>query len=120
MITFTGESSRFNINFEKTDVLSTVYKKVRAIEISRQSLIQKNFSSEDLNPNSSRKRSNTEERCQQPSTVPIIAEIDMVNSNLRNSEGTKHRKVYRVHNRSFSHQKRPRAPEEGKSMCNIF
>ena len=56
-----------------------------------------------MNPDSNRKRSNTEERCEQPSTVPIIAEIDMVNSNLRNSEGTKHRKVYRVHNRSFSH-----------------
>jgi hypothetical protein len=44
LITFTGQSSKFNINFDKAEILSEVYKKIRTIEMNRQSLGKKNFS----------------------------------------------------------------------------
>ena len=48
LIGFTGESSKFRITFDRNDILSEVYKKIRTIEMNRQSLVKKNFSSEDL------------------------------------------------------------------------
>lgn len=79
---FKGQSSKFNINFEKTDLLCTVYKRIRAIEINRQSLLKKNYSNEDLQVPQNERNSFSERQDLYLNSEPIIAEIDMINSHI--------------------------------------
>ena len=79
---FKGQSSKFNINFEKTDLLCTVYKRIRAIEINRQSLLKKNYSNEDLQVPQNQRNSILEQEGLHMNSEPIIAEIDMINTHL--------------------------------------
>ena len=82
LIMFKGQSSKFNINFERTDLLCTVYKRIRAIEINRQSLLKKNYSNEDLQVPQNQRNSILEQEGLHLNSEPIIAEIDMINTHL--------------------------------------
>ena len=105
--------------FDREEVLSEVYKKIRTIEMNRQSLGKKNFSQEDLHRPKTNSFTAGERKTKQ--CIPIIAEIDMVNMHTSDGSKGKIRKAHRIQNRASSHGKRhqKRNNEEGFT-CRLF
>lgn len=121
IILFSGQSSRFNINFEGTDLLHTVYKRICAIEANREEL-KKSSSTDDLQASGQSGRINQSGEGQKV----IMAELDMIRSQM--SEGHRresdHEKRRRDKARSRSHHRSSsQRAEEAKAesfSCSIF
>ena len=97
LITFSGQSSQFNINFERSELLLQVYKRVSTIEANRQHL-RKSSSTEALNGMA--KASSMMNQSYEVERQPIIAEFDMIRQQF--SEGPKEKRRRRSHHRSSS------------------
>lgn len=89
---FKGQSSKFNINFEKTDRLSTVYKRIKAIEENRQTLNLLSPRKDDFKHENNRIFLFPIQEELPEEEAPMIAEIDMINSEKQGCETDKRRK----------------------------
>jgi hypothetical protein len=127
-ILFSGQSSKYNINFGGTDLIDTVYKRICAIEANREGF-KKSKNTDDLQ--SSGGKTNQSDEGEQV----ITAEIDMVRSQMnqghhsdRSHEKRSHEKrindkaMSRISSRSKHRSISPKAvqPNAESSSCSIF
>ena len=88
--------------------------------MNRQSLVKKNFSSEDLHQTKKARNSFTAGEREIEDHVPIIAEIDMINTHKSDGAKVKVRKAHRVKSKSFQGKRRPHEEKDTGYSCRLF